>query len=130
MESSAGLSIQSLEMIDLVFDDLTVGDGEIAGTLVNDLPVLIVLAPVELFGQIDIQIIAAIALLELHQHQVAFTGVIENIELAVFDFDPGSVAIYPALVTIPALEVTSESGKVGARIVLAVSFVIETFPVD
>ena len=49
---------------------------------VDDSPLLGGFAPVEFLGRVDIQVIAAIALLELHQQQVVFAGIIENTELA------------------------------------------------
>ena len=114
----------------LVFHDRGIWNRKTALVFVNDLPLFGGFAPVKFFGRIDIQIVAAIALLELHQQQVIFTGIIENTELAVFDFNLGPVAVDPAFVAIPALEVTAIGVEFGARVMTAVFAVVEALPVE
>ena len=50
----------------LIFDDGTVGNQESSDSLVNYFPLLVGFAPVDFLGGFDIQIIAAIGLVELH----------------------------------------------------------------
>jgi hypothetical protein len=51
----------------LVFHDRGIGNRKTALVFVDDLPLFGGFAPVKFFGRINIQIVAAITLLELHQ---------------------------------------------------------------
>jgi len=85
--------------------------------------------PVQLFGGLQVEVITFVVLLELYQNQVFFSGIIKNIQLAVFDRYAFFVAVSPAFMIIPFFKITLIRVKISLRIVLAITVMVQAFPV-
>ena len=66
-----------------VFHHLSADFGKNPVTLVDYFPCVILLMPVQLFGGLQIEVITFVVLLELHQNQIFFAGIIEDIEVEI-----------------------------------------------
>jgi hypothetical protein len=82
----------------LVFDDASVRNRKLASSFVYYFPFLVSLVPVNLLGAVDIEVVAAITLLELHQNQIIFSGIIKYIQILIVDGHPCFISINPAFV--------------------------------